>query len=195
MQPLHVWHAQLDRGAWPAEDRLPAAERDRAAGIRRPRARRRWVASRWALRGVLGLYLEREPEEVELRFGERGKPMLRTPEESLRFNLSHSGGRALIAVCREREVGIDIERIGKRPEEFYAAWTRREAIAKCFGAGLGAPLPDDPVAVSSLDAGAGFAAAVAVEGDELPLLLLRFDAEPATSVGTTQLAVVPAGGP
>jgi phosphopantetheinyl transferase len=193
MQPLHLWHAELDRGAWPAEEGLPAAERDRLARIRRPRARRRRLASRWALRGVLARYLEREPGEVELRFGERGKPMLPAPDESLCFNLSHSGGRALIAVCREREVGVDIERIGERPEEFYAAWTRHEAIAKCFGAGLGAPLPDDPVAVSALDAGAGFTAAVAVEGDALPPLL-HFDAEPGASVGAAELAVVPAGG-
>ena len=192
MRPLHVWHAQLDRGAWPAEDCLPAGERDRAAAIGRPRARRRWVASRWALRVVLGLYLEREPGEVELRFGERGKPMLRATDESLRFNLSHSGGQALIAVGREREVGVDIERIGDRPEEFYAAWTQHEAIAKCLGAGLGVPLPDDPVAVSTLDVEAGFAGAVAVEGDELPPLL-SFSAEPATSVGAAELAVVPAG--
>lgn len=193
MQPLHVWHAQLDHGAWPAEDGLPVAERARAAAIRRSGQRRRWTASRWALRGVLARYLECDPAGVALRFGERGKPLLEAPHRSLRFNLSHSGGRALIAVGRGREVGVDIERIGDRPEEFYAAWTRREAIAKCLGAGLGVPLPDDPVSVSALDVGAGFAAAVAVEGDELPPLL-RFEAEPA-SVGATELAVVPGGGP
>ena len=35
-------------------------------------------------------------------------------------------------------------------------------------AGLWAPLPEAEVAVTSLDAGAGFAAAVAVAGDEVP---------------------------
>jgi phosphopantetheinyl transferase len=192
MQPLHVWHAQLDQGEWPAEDGLPACERERAARIRRPLQRRRWTASRWALRGVLARYLECDPAGVELRFGERGKPWLEAPDRSLSFNLSHSGGRALIAVGRGREVGVDIERIGRRPDEFYTEWTRREAIAKCLGTGLGVPLPNDPVAVSPLDVGAGFAAAVAVEGDELPPLL-RFDAEPA-SVGAAELAVVPGGG-
>jgi 4'-phosphopantetheinyl transferase len=194
MHSLHVWHTELDRGAWPAEDGLPADERERAARIRRPRARRRWVSSRWALRGVLARYLERDPVEVELSFGARGKPMLRAPDEALRFNLSHSRGRALIAVCREREVGVDVERLGQRPEEFYAAWTRHEAIAKCLGVGLGTPLPEQPVAVSPLDAGAGFAAAVAVAGEELPLLR-QFSAGPAASVGAVELAVVPGGGP
>jgi 4'-phosphopantetheinyl transferase len=191
MQPLHVWHAQLDQGEWPAEDGLPAGERDRAARIRRVRQRRRWTASRWALRGVLARYLECDPAGVELRFGERGKPLLEAPDRPLRFNLSHSSGRALIAVGRGREVGVDIERIGHRPAEFYAEWTRREAIAKCFGTGLGVPLPNEPVSVSPLDVGVGFAAAVAVEGDELPRLF-RFDAEP-VSVSAAELAVVPGG--
>jgi phosphopantetheinyl transferase len=174
---LHVWQARLDSGGWPAAGDLPPAERERAAGLRRPEARERWVAARWALRTVLGHYLEQEPGEIELRFGERGKPMLPPPEAPLRFNLSHSGEQALIAVVSEREVGVDVQRIGSRPAEYYAAWTRREAIAKCLGVGLWAPLPDAPVAVSALDAGTGFAASVAVAGDEVPPLR-RFAAEP-----------------
>jgi 4'-phosphopantetheinyl transferase len=174
---LHVWQARLDSGEWlPAGD-LPTAERDRAAALRRPEARERWVAARWALRSVLGHYLEREPAEIELRFGDRGKPMLAEAGASLRFNLSHSGEQALIAVTSGREVGVDVQRIASKPAEYYAAWTRREAIAKCLGTGLWAPLPDTPVAVSALDAGAGFAASVAVAADELPPLR-RFAAEP-----------------
>jgi 4'-phosphopantetheinyl transferase len=167
---LHVWHAHLDSDQWPGAATLPAAERDRAARLLSDRARRRWVAARWALRGVLARYLAQEPAEVELRFGERGKPMLADPEAPLRFNLSHSGELALIAVARECEVGIDVQLIGSKPVEFYAKWTRREAVAKCHGVGLWAPLPDAPVAVAPLDAGAGFAAAVAVADDEVPPL-------------------------
>jgi 4'-phosphopantetheinyl transferase len=167
----------------------------------RPQARRRWVAARWALRTVLGCYLEVEPEEVELRLGPRGKPVLAATGESLRFNLSHSGELALIAVARGLEIGVDVERIDPRrdvlalapralgPEEaaavreapagersaaFHAAWTRREAVAKCLGVGLGAPLPEAAAAVSALDAGPGFAAAVAVAAGEVPPLR-RFD--------------------
>jgi len=173
---LHVWHARLDAG-WPGVEDLPPAERERADRIVRPAARKRWVGARWALRGVLGRYLEREPARIELRCSERGKPALATAEEPLRFNLSHSGDVALIAVAHDREVGIDVQRTGARPAEFYAEWARREAIAKCHGVGLGAPLPDAPAAVSTLEAGAGFAAAIAVRGDELPQVR-RFDAEP-----------------
>jgi len=165
---LHVWHAHLDAPGWSDVDDLPAAERERAGRIVRPAARRRWISARWALRGVLGRYLEREPARIKLRLGARGKPLLAAGKESLRFNLSHSGDLALIAVADGLEVGVDAQGIGTRPPEFYAAWTRHEAIAKCHGVGLGAPLPDTPVAVSTLEAGASFAAAIAVCGDELP---------------------------
>jgi 4'-phosphopantetheinyl transferase len=167
---LHVWRVELDAANRAGDGLLPASERSRAEAITAPRARQRWVASRWALREVLGGYLGEGPAKVELRLGERGKPMLAAPGASLRFNLSHSGELALIALCEGREVGVDVQRLGSRPLDYYEDWTRREAIAKCHGTGLWAPLPDEPVAVSGLDAGPGFAASVAVAGTELPLL-------------------------
>jgi 4'-phosphopantetheinyl transferase len=196
---LHVWRAELDRPGWPGADRLPAEERARAARMRRPQVHRRWVAARWALRGAIGHYLQLEPESIELRRGAHGKPELAAAEGSLQFNLSHSGDRAVIAIAGERRVGVDIERIEQRrdvltlarraldpaearevaeaPAEvrqtaFHAAWTRREAIAKCLGTGLAAELPAAAVAVSNFDAGAGYAAAIAVDGDTVPPLRL-----------------------
>ena len=163
MRELHVWQARLDSGA-----------------------------VRWALRGVLSRYLDEDPAAIELRLGERGKPMLADPDAVLRFNLSHSGGLVLIAICQGREVGVDVQRMRKRrgrerPAEFYAEWTRREAIAKCHGVGLWAPLPDTPVAVCELDIDPGYAAALAVAGEEPPAVRRR-------SVGPAELAVVPSCG-
>jgi 4'-phosphopantetheinyl transferase len=174
---LHVWRVELDSEGWEGTGDLPSTERDRAEAMRRPRARRRWVAARWALREVLGSYLGEEPAKIELRFGDRGKPMLAATGEPLRFNLSHSGELALIALCEGREVGVDVQRLGSRPLDYYADWTRREAIAKCHGSGLWAQLPDKPVTVSELDAGPGFVASVAAAGPELPSLR-QFAAEP-----------------
>ncbi len=177
MQALHVWHARLDTGQWPSAENLPATERERAAAMRRPDARRRWRAARWALREVLGRYLERDPAAIELRFGERGKPLLAASDRSLHFNLSHSGELALIAISEEREVGIDVQLIGSRPEAFYGDWTRREAIAKCHGTGLWAPLPTAAVSVAEVDVRPGYAAAVAIAGKQMPPLE-QFEAEP-----------------
>ena len=95
-----------------------------------------------------------------------GKPAL-VPEyaDGLEFNLSHSGDTALLAVARDRAVGIDIVRhdskadhagIARRaftPVErdaveahrrsseaflaaFYATWARKEASLKARGLGL-----------------------------------------------------------
>jgi 4'-phosphopantetheinyl transferase len=204
---IHVWRAQLDSDGWPDADRLPADERQRAVRLRSRRLRKRWLAARWALRDVLGRYLDTDPATVELRVAKGGKPALATPGSPLRFNLSHSAGEALIAVAREREVGVDIEQIrprgdllalarralepgeaaaiaampaADRPAAFHVAWTRREAIAKCLGVGLAGPLPEDDVAVSDFDAGPGFAAAVAVTGRQA-LPLRRFEIEPGLS--------------
>lgn len=194
---LNIWRAQLDEESWPTASRLPAEERERAEALVAAGARRRWVAARWALRAVLGHHLEREPASIDLVVGERGKPRLADPASALRFNLSHSGALALIAVAWGVEVGVDVERIKPRgdvvrlarralaPAEaeavavapaatrldvFHAAWTRREAIAKCAGTGLGAPPPEIPIAVAPLAVAPGFAAAVAVAAEEMPPL-------------------------
>lgn len=199
---VDLWRSELDREGWPTHDLLPEAERKRAERLKSPAGRCRWTASRWALRRALARYLGEDAFDFLL--GPQGKPALVANATGLRFNLSHSGDRALIAVAQDREVGVDIERIDPdrnalelarhgldpvaaaavraAPEEsraiaFYRAWVRREAAAKCLGSGLAAPLPLTPVAVSLLDAGPGYAAALAVAG-ELPPRTRRFALAP-----------------
>lgn len=155
------------------------------------------MASRWALRQVLGRYLDRPPDQIELLRSERGKPQLAEGPESLEFNLSHSEPLALIAVSATLEVGVDVEKIetgrdlvdlaerALQPEDaaavraasgaarvtvFFERWAHHEATLKCLGKGLGAPRGEAPVAVRSLEVGGGHAAAVAVAGTELPPL-------------------------
>lgn len=160
---VHIWRAALDEPGWPGPQQLPGEERERAERFLRPEAARRWVASRWALRRVLGEHLGVAPAAVELDVGEHGKPRLRGAEGP-EFNLCHSEGLALVAVA-EHEVGIDVEAIRPRrnlvalaeralpqadavavrtadaparPAVFYATWTRHEARLKCLGSGLAA---------------------------------------------------------
>jgi 4'-phosphopantetheinyl transferase len=200
---VHIWRARLDSDRWLTADRLPGEERDRAAALH-PGARQRWVAARWALREVLGRYLGQEPAAIELQVGVHGKPMLAGDPECLRFNLSHSRDLALIAIAGRQEVGVDVEWIDplrdvlalarraldpsearrvtesplqEKPTAFHAAWTRREAVAKCLGVGLGVPLPESGVAVLAIAVDPGFTAAVAVPGGEVPPLR-RFAIEP-----------------
>jgi 4'-phosphopantetheinyl transferase len=185
----------MDAEGWPSEEELPAEERERARGMAQANAARRWIAAWWALRLVLGRYLDEEPAAIALRRDEHGKPALACEANRLNFNLSHSAGLALVAVAVGREVGVDIEWINAerdlpalaarglgaeeasairdaapadRAELFYAAWVRREALVKCLGGGLGNPPPSDPVAVAPLDVDEGYAAAFAVAGTTVP---------------------------
>lgn len=176
---VHVWRADLDDPGWPRAGLLPAEERRRAAAIGPALRRRRWAASRWALRQALSRYLGVEPGALELRSAAAGKPWLADAPD-LRFNLSHSAAVALIAISVGREVGIDVERRRHRPAAFYEEWTRREAIGKCFGVGLAKPPTHPPARVVALAAGDGWAAALAIAGTREPRVR-RWDLTPAAT--------------
>lgn len=66
------------------------------------------------LRLVLSLYSDSGPRELSFQNVPSGKPILGGADAStnnIRFNLSHSLGLALIAVSKDREVGVDLEKI------------------------------------------------------------------------------------
>lgn len=163
----HVWSVALDR----RDDELRAlgallapAERARAERFRVEGARRRFVASHAALRQILGAYLGVAPASVAIAADRRGKPRLSGSRHpgGPRFNLSHSGAIALVAVSAH-EVGVDVEAVERardadalvrryfapheneayfalppaaRPAAFLAAWTAKEAYLKGCGDGL-----------------------------------------------------------
>jgi 4'-phosphopantetheinyl transferase len=194
---------------------LAPDELTRAARFRFGADRLHYVVARGWLRAVLGSYLGMEPAELRFAYGPSGKPRLSvaTGGAWLRFNLSHSDGRALCAVATGREVGIDLERIRgdrdhdamaehlfsprevseltalpaeKQAEAFHKVWTRKEAFAKATGDGLSLPLnrfdlssaagepsvvfPErdaPPWSIHALDAWPGYAAALAVQGQDV----------------------------
>jgi 4'-phosphopantetheinyl transferase len=166
--PIRVWRAALDR---PDEEiallrtLLSHDERARADRFRFPRDRKHFTAARGFLRTVLARTLGIAPQEVVFSYGNRGKPTLGWPEGSgLEFNLSHSGGLALLACSRGRALGIDIEyqreeldflgiagryftprerdEIQREPDlarqraAFFRGWARKEAFLKARGDGL-----------------------------------------------------------
>jgi 4'-phosphopantetheinyl transferase len=163
---VHVWRVEL-----PEEDRRGAA--------------------RDALAALLAEYLGGD-RAAELELAPSGKPRLAREPDRLAFNLSHSGGLALIAVAPGgTEVGVDVERLrprrdlarlaerwlpaadaaavaaadaAEREAVFYAAWTRHEARVKCTGAGIAGAAPGPEVLAHQLEIDAGYAAAVAFEG-------------------------------
>lgn len=141
---------------------LAPEERARARDFRTAALREAYVAARGLLRAILGRSLGMDPARVPLATGAGGKPRLALAAP-LRFNLSHSGGCALYALCRDRELGVDLERVQAMPDAesiarrffspsevahflslgsdareaaFFRCWTRKEAYVKATGEGL-----------------------------------------------------------
>lgn len=104
-----------------------------------------------------------EPREARIEQGPWGKPYV-VGHPGLGVNVSHAGAMVLLALSRGREVGVDIEHARPdidvddlasvaltegelrwwgtvpRPQRhpaFFFLWTRREALAKAVGTGLG----------------------------------------------------------
>jgi 4'-phosphopantetheinyl transferase len=166
---VHVWRASLDRPAVDFAILLSTDERVRADRFRFEQERRRFIVGRGTLRIILGCYLNSPPEKIKFAYHAHGKPSLSNgllPPE-LRFNLSHSGDMALLAVTQNREVGIDLETLrpyvdvvdltnqffspseraelealpsDKKLDSFFSGWTRKEAYLKARGEGMTYPL-------------------------------------------------------
>ncbi len=170
---------------------LSVPERERAGRFVALEARHRHVATRAALRRLLGAYLHITPERIELGESPAGKPFLISgPEtERLEFNCSHAETTALIAFARETPVGIDLENLERKldpaaiaqrwftePEQaawaaakqsrlaFFKIWTRKEAVLKAHGGGLSAGLDKFSVAAGMGEIGVLWPPLVAWEG-------------------------------
>src|SRR6266853_3808704 len=111
---VHVWRVPLNQ----KPERLPELievlspdERARAERFRFDKDRHQFIDSRAALRLLLSQYLNISPKELAFSFSAHGKPALANglSNSGLRFNLSRRDGLALIAVTRERYIGVDVE--------------------------------------------------------------------------------------
>ena len=129
-----------------------------------------WLA-RWPtrdgwdwVRATLGSALAVDAAALSIVRDEQGKPHFTGALREWHFSLSHSGGRALLALAQDQPVGVDLESPRPRqrlldlaqrfftaaetsvlrglPEEerlhaFYALWTAKEAVLKAAGVGIG----------------------------------------------------------
>ena len=167
---VHLWLMALDEPVRPHDELvalLDVAERQRAARFHFEVDRRRFEAAHGLLRLVLGHYAGAPPSQLRFESGHAGKPALAAAAAGVDFNLSHSGGHALLGVTRGAAIGVDIELIRSVPEfesiaagtfaaeevrelmaqpdalrvdAFFSGWTRKEAYIKALGGGLSIPL-------------------------------------------------------
>jgi 4'-phosphopantetheinyl transferase len=170
---------------------LSSDELTRAARFHFSRDRQRFVSSRALLRTILAGYLETDPDALRFSYSKKEKPSLGSTHagSNITFNVSHSGGIALLAFTRRRDIGVDVEKVrtdfdvdaiarrffssqeqrqlaafpsGEKFEAFFRCWTRKEAYIKATGEGLSLPLGQFDV---SLDSG-GKNALLATRPDE-----------------------------
>ena len=169
---IHVWRVSLtqtESGLQALAQTLSTDEQTKAERFHLPKGRSHFIVSRGALRAILSRYLHINPNLIHFKYNPYGKPSLIVAQggDTLRFNLSHSAEITLIAITKNRDIGVDIEslnpnfsyqQIAERffsplentvlrslPEylqltAFFTCWTRKEAYIKAVGKGLSIPL-------------------------------------------------------
>jgi 4'-phosphopantetheinyl transferase len=209
---VHVWSASLDLDAFELEQMRAVLSRDELLRSERSpliAERNRFAAGRGLLRQVLSQYIATDPADIQFAYGQAGKPYLIENPHDIRFNISHSGDVALIALAQGREVGVDIETIcdmsemediaarffsddarteyasaecSNRRQVFFKCWTEKEAVSKCTGQGIAdeQPLIVDDITIIPLAPALGYAASLAISGPALKLRTWRWPQPTAT---------------
>jgi 4'-phosphopantetheinyl transferase len=164
---VHVWRLPLIAAQLVVQsyaDLLSDDEQQRARRFKADVDRQRFILTRGALRILLGRYLGMQPTQIKFAYGAYGKPQLDGPDSNgLQFNVSHSHQWALVAVVRDRPIGVDVEcyrtivdldalaarfltpneyraiaslPIAEKQAAFFCGWSRKEAVLKAIGRGL-----------------------------------------------------------
>lgn len=168
---VHIWLSFLNlhqarlKHLYPL---LSAAEKERSEHFKHYKQRKNYIASHGFLHTALGHYINTPANEIEFSHGEQGKPSIidEKNSENIQFNLSHSGSLAILAICKNHQLGVDIECTDRKAnwpgiarrffteneqqdffqldeklqeDAFYKVWTRKEAHMKVTGKGLSLP--------------------------------------------------------
>lgn len=165
---LHIWRYTLDEAEYQAEKVLPLLskeEQERCAEYLNEAKKIRYTCNHRFVRQVLAKYLHVEPSHIIFSKASMGKPFIEGVD--LYFSYSYRTTFCLLAISKQREVGIDIEKIKvlqdpptfasfsfseeerkiifDSPEDsfqntLFTFWTFKEAIIKALGVGLNADL-------------------------------------------------------
>jgi 4'-phosphopantetheinyl transferase len=177
---VQVWRLELSdvtglRSA--CNEYLTVEEQARAERMRVGQVREQFAVARACLRILLGNAFGVRARHVPIVENPYGKPEASILGQSFSFNVAHSRGTILIALCKRGALGIDAEHIDPStdvmeiaqstfsskevqlisslvsPEArrlaFYRCWTQKEAVIKADGRGLSLLLSSFDVPVSS----------------------------------------------
>lgn len=172
---IHLWLADYDsiddeslHAAYRAL--LNDAEKTQEPRFYFARDRRRYLVTRALVRTVLSRYVSINPKNWIFANTPYGRPEIvneQAKDASLAFNVSHTHSQIVLAVTRDRAIGVDVENIRARevsmdiaghyfapPEvavlmaapadeqqyRFFEYWTFKESYIKARGMGLSLPL-------------------------------------------------------
>ena len=165
---VHIWVSFLNLHQAKLKHLYPLlsdVEKERSERFKFFKHRKLFIASHGFLHSVLAYYIDTPAGDIQFTQGDNGKPFLieSQNQNNIQFNMSHSNNMAILAICKNHQLGIDIEYkdrkadwlgISKRfftqneqdalfalPEAqqkdaFYQVWTRKEAHMKVTGEGL-----------------------------------------------------------
>jgi 4'-phosphopantetheinyl transferase len=170
-----VYHAHID-DVWADASRVTRAlgwlAESEAARFRRFRLdvdRQMFLLGRVMARSLVSQALHVAPMAWQWREGPQGRPEIASPPTPVHFNIAHSAGVVVCAIGFDREVGVDVEDLRRRPtarevvdrycapgevadidaqptdawrDRFLAYWTLKEAYLKARGLGIALPLAD-----------------------------------------------------
>jgi len=158
---VHVWTSQLSPDVTALARLLSDDEHARAGRYRFDVDRRRFIAARGTARRLLGAYAGCNPASLRFHYEPLGRPRL--AGGGISFNISHCEERMMMAIRRDGDVGVDVERLRvvaeaesiagsyfdseiaeqirllgepERSHLFLRHWTRHEAGGKFLGRGI-----------------------------------------------------------
>lgn len=132
-----------------------------------------FIVSNGFRRVILSRYISITPAEIQFRTNQYGKPFISNQNpDGVTFNTSHSHEKLLFGICKNRDIGVDIQfesdnfpemKIANRVfgsvdssylakfsgdelrHEFFRIWSLKEAYCKALGLGFSLPVENMPV--------------------------------------------------
>lgn len=166
---VHVWQADLKTlSVYPKEisKTLSPYELDRASKFRFIKDQELFILRHYQLRLILSKYCNCKPHQLVFRYNSYKKPFISIPEfKQIKFNMTYSSDLMLVGLCKQKDIGIDIEKVHEihdleniavenfsrqeleflksklnKTNTFFKIWTSKEAFIKAIGKGIYYPL-------------------------------------------------------
>jgi 4'-phosphopantetheinyl transferase len=165
---VHIWKYILDQQEYEVERAKPVLsveEKKRCSEYLNDTEKIRYTCNHRFVRQVLSKYTGTSPEQIKFSKGKWGKPFIETSD--LFFSYSYRTTFCLLAISKQTEIGVDIEKIkilqdaktfasfsfSEKEREIifnsdksafldtlFTFWTFKEAAIKALGVGLNADL-------------------------------------------------------